>query len=128
MSTGLSLSSGLVSSVTGGAPYIRRMVRGLGHLAVPRLVSESCQASIEWSVDWFGCAGRDVCCPSVVRCGSGLDIDSLSILSDGRCAAPLVESQLCLKNLSFAIAVGGMEWIWSDDGGWGRRVGGVVVS
>jgi hypothetical protein len=104
------------------------MVKGVGHLAVPQLVSESCRASIEWSVRWFGCAGRDVYCPSVVRCGSDLDVGSLSILYDGRCDASLVASRLCPSNLSFASEVEGMELTWSGVGGWGRRVGVVAVS
>ena len=104
------------------------MVKGVGHLAVPRLVADLCRASIEWSVCWFGCVGKDVCCPSVVRCGSDLDVDSLSIPCDGRCVALLVVSRLCPSNVSFASEVEGMVLTWSGVGGWGRRVGVVAVS
>ena len=86
-------------------------------LAVPQLVADLCQASIEWPVCWFGCVGGSVCCPSMVLCGLDLAVGSLSIRCGGKRVDLLVVSKLCPSDVSFANEVGGMVLTWLGVGG-----------
>ncbi len=83
------------------------MVIVVGRLAVPQLVAGLCRVSTVWMVCWVGCVGGGICCSSMVPCGLGLAVGSLSSRCGGVCIGLPAQSELRLNDVFSATEVGG---------------------
>jgi len=83
------------------------MVIVVGRLAVPQLVADLRRVSTVWMVYWVGCVGGGICCSSMVPCGLGLGVGSLSSRCGGVYTGLPAESELRLNDALSATGVEG---------------------
>ena len=83
------------------------MVIVVGRLAVPQLVAGLCRVSTVWMVYWVGCVGGGICCSSMVPCGFGPGVGSLSSRCGGVCTGLPAESEVHLNDVFSATGVEG---------------------